>query len=386
MQTVATPLTFILRLSDRCQLRCNYCYVQDTVWRPHAKTMSLALTEKLLRDIVQLEPAPSRLAIILHGGEPLLAGRVAVAALLDQIQCLLAGRSVEIMLQTNGVLLDDEWINLLQQQRVSVGVSLDGPMEAHNTYRRTAGNQPTFAPVLQAIEQLQNNYRSPGVLTVISRANQARAAEVLDFFASHEITSFDFLPAIDGHLGYPDEPLTSRPFVTPMEFAAFMLEAFDEWYARDDPAIQINFFTDIVQGLVGGRPSLCSFHQICHRYLTVDTDGNVYGCSRLVHVENFKLGNLGSASLAAILNGPTYQAYREMVCSTPFECGSCKWWFLCAGGCLAYRVSPQQPNMGPNLLCPAYLLIFQHIANRLAETARKLGQAELCQRLTAYLA
>jgi uncharacterized protein len=147
-----------------------------------------------------------------------------------------------------------------------------------------------------------------------------------------------------------------------------MIQAFDHWYRLDNPEIKIVFLNDIVRWVVGGSPQLCIFHKNCHRYLTLSPTGDIFGCSRLAHVDRFTLGNIQDTGLIGILSSPAYQRYQDLVSRTPEKCQPCKWQGICQGGCLAHRYISNDSTGEDNYFCAAYQEVFSYIKERVSET------------------
>ena len=141
-----------------CNMRCKYCYYLDkaALYNNHQPQMDDALLESYIR--ANIEGNNSHIiAFAWHGGEPLLAGKDFFRKAVALQQRYAGGKSVENSIQTNGLLIDDEWCQIFRDNNFLVGVSIDGPESIHDAHRVDAGGNPTFARVMKGIERLYRN-------------------------------------------------------------------------------------------------------------------------------------------------------------------------------------------------------------------------------------
>jgi len=141
-----------------CNLNCQYCfYLEKSALYPHSAvtTMSDEVLEAHIRQTFESHPGPL-VTLAWQGGEPTLMGldffRRAVAF---EKRLARPGVQVERTIQTNGLLLDDEWCRFLNDNGFLVGLSLDGPREMHDAWRRDRKGEGTFDKVLNAARLLQ---------------------------------------------------------------------------------------------------------------------------------------------------------------------------------------------------------------------------------------
>src|SRR5271154_2640602 len=147
---------FIVKVHSRCDLACDYCYMYemaDQSWRDQPRAMSPETAELAARRIGEHPPAPRLPAItlILHGGEPLLAGRDLIARLITATRRSVGpGTVVNVTVQTNAVGLSDAYLSFFDELGVMIGVSLDGDAGAQDAHRRFASGRGSYAPVAAA--------------------------------------------------------------------------------------------------------------------------------------------------------------------------------------------------------------------------------------------
>ena len=156
----------------RCNLRCTYCYyLEKSHLYPQGKQlMSDELLERFIRDYIAAQPGPEVL-FTWHGGETLLRSRAFYERVIALQRLYGAGRMIANSIQTNGVLLDDAWCTFFRENGWLVGISIDGPREEHDRYRRDLHDGPTFDAVMRGIALLQKHNVEWNALAVVNRHN-----------------------------------------------------------------------------------------------------------------------------------------------------------------------------------------------------------------------
>src|SRR5271156_3267688 len=131
----------IFKIVQRCNLDCSYCYVYnrgDDSWRTRPPVVSDAVVNKLAARIDEHCARYTRksFTVELHGGEPLLIGKRRMRRLLSLLWNGCTIVTPRIILQTNGTLLDEEWISIFSEYDISFGISLDAPVPAGSPAKR----------------------------------------------------------------------------------------------------------------------------------------------------------------------------------------------------------------------------------------------------------
>jgi len=162
----------VVKIVQRCNLNCSYCYMYqhaDQSWRQRPPFMSEEIFGHLLTRIEEYcDRRPGReMYISFHGGEPMLIGPRQFDRLVGMAVEKLKDR-VSLGMQTNGTLVDDEWIEVLKRHNLRVGVSLDGPPEIHDLSRVDHAGRGSYREVVQGLRKLQENRVFSSVLTVIN--------------------------------------------------------------------------------------------------------------------------------------------------------------------------------------------------------------------------
>lgn len=352
-----------------CNMRCKYCYYLDkaTLYDYRQPQMDEALLENYIRANIEGNNSPV-IAFAWHGGEPLLAGKEFFRKAVALQQRYAEGRTVENSIQTNGLLVDDEWCAIFRDNNFLVGVSIDGPESIHDAHRVDAGGNPTFARVMKGIERLYRNRVEYNTLTTINIHSEGRGAEVYNFL--RQISVFmQFLPVAellcDGRVQSPEnQGADIAPWsVSAKGFGQFMCDIFDVWVKNDVGRRYVQLFDATLALMVGVQPSVCSLCETCGSGLTVEHNGDVYCCDHFVYPE-YKIGNIHTDRLADLAYCDRQfefgVAKRALL---PRECRHCKFYNLCHGECPKHRfICDNTGEYGKNYLCDGYRMFYEHTA------------------------
>ncbi len=358
--------------STFCNLRCEYCFYRETNQEEKVAPMKQSVLEALIRETQTLGDPFVEYDWL--GGEPLLAGLDFFHEVVRiQQHYRQNGQVIINKIQSNGVLVDESWVDFFQKNGFQVGISIDGPARCHDRYRKDDKGQGTHQRVLEAIRLLKRAKTVRwGTITVVSRANVESPEEVYRFFLSEGIhkMAFNHVKAFDRHTG---SPLEFSP--TPEEYVNFMKTLFDFWLADDDPRIDIRQFHSIMQGILGGRYRLCTYAGQCYRFFSIDYNGNVYPCEDDTPTEEICFGNI-TEGWQAILNSNKYQQHRQLISDIRKECQQCKWYEVCRGGCSRnYRL--YIPGVEhKNYLCEAEKSIFEYVFQQMQKVLPDLKLLE----------
>lgn len=350
-----------------CNMRCKYCYYLDkaALYDNHQPQMDEVLLENYIRANIEGNNSPV-IAFAWHGGEPLLAGKEFFRKAVALQQRYGEGRTIENSIQTNGLLIDDEWCHIFRDNNFLVGVSIDGPESIHDAHRVDAGGQPTFARVMKGIERLYRNRVEYNTLTTINIHSEGRGAEVYSFL--RQISVFmQFLPVAellcDGRVQSPESVGADvAPWsVSAKGFGKFMCDVFDIWVKNDVGRRYVQLFDATLALMVGVQPSVCSLCETCGSGLTVEHNGDVYCCDHFVYPE-YKIGNIHTDRLADLAYCDRQfefgVAKRALL---PRECRHCKFYNLCHGECPKHRfICDNTGEYGKNYLCDGYRMFYEH--------------------------
>jgi uncharacterized protein len=262
-------------------------------------------------------------------------------------------------MQTNGTLISLKWARFFKEHCFGVGISLDGPEQIHNHTRKFSTGIGSFERTMKGIGFLHNLELNTGAIAVINSYSVQYPHEIFSFFYEHGI--WFSANSCDAMLGDPQSILDLA--VDPMEYAIFLLRVFDLWLETDNPHFMIKPITDFVRALMGKRTELCKFSGSCYRYITIDTNGDVYPCCEYKKTK-YLLGNLLLSTFEEIACGKIFQDYYSKRQERLSICGECKWVSICQGWCRR-NWEDKETFSRENGYCDALQLIFSVVSNKL---------------------
>ena len=377
-----------------CNLDCNYCFYleKEALYdRPGRRRMSPQVLEAYVRGTIAATPAGQPVHFTWQGGEPTLLGLPFYRHALALQAQYGAGRQIENSFQTNGTLIDDDWAAFLAENGFLVGLSLDGPAEVHDRYRRFRSGAPSHQLVMAALERLQRHGVQYNVLACVDAHSVRQPLEVYRFLRAHGVEFIQFTPVVERLAGADraaagfdlsgpeqagDAPVA--PFSVPSEgWGRFLATVFDEWRRHDIGRVFVMNFEWALAGVVGAPGVVCVHQPTCGRALVVEHDGDVFSCDHFVYPEH-KLGNLTRDNLAAMVDSTRQQAFGAAKHdSLPGACRRCPHLSLCWGGCPKQRfLQTADGEPGLNYLCAGYKHWFAHATPWLEAIAGKLLRGE----------
>jgi len=352
-----------------CNLRCRYCFYlpKHKIYPGTGHGMSREVMHSLIGQYMQMAgPNPS---FGWQGGEPTLLGveffRRVVAV---QAQKAKPGQAIANGLQTNGVLIDEEWARLLRRYNFLVGVSLDGPKYVHDHYRVEANGRGTFDTVTAAIETLRRHGVEFNVLCMVTDFSASKGAEIYEFLVERDIRYLQFIPCVERH------PKTGelRPYsCDPEEYGRFLCDVFDRWSAEIPAQTYVRMLDDLLMVHMGHPAPSCILRKTCGDYLLVEHNGDVYPCDFFVEPE-YLLGNLLETPLREIALSDKFMDFRFRKAEYGAQCENCPWQEFCYGGCQRHRITGNRQVHGPSYFCKSYRMLFEHSQDRYREIVQEL--------------
>lgn len=356
-------------VSGLCNLRCRYCFYDD-VTTHRAKVNMGVMSEDMLELVVQeafaaVHPG-GRVSFAFQGGEPTLAGLNFFRKFISMEEKLCPSYVlIEHAIQTNGILLDEEWASFLKKNHFLVGLSLDGMKELHDLNRVDFSNNGTHSKVVRALKLLQKYNVDTNILCVITGQCARHYKEVYQTLKQSGCRYLQFIPCLDPF----DSERGGMPFsLKPEAYAQFLCGLFDLWYQdwKNNNYVSIRLFDDYVHLLVGNPPGTCATIGQCGSYFVIEGNGAVYPCDFYV-LDRWRMGTLGEKSLNEMRRSPAAIAFQEENKLKPQACGGCQWMPLCNGGCKRDRWLVG--GAMKNYYCDAFQKFFTFAGSRLRKIA-----------------
>ncbi len=358
-----------------CNLRCKYCYYLEKshLYRnAPARVMSDELLERFVQEYIQAQTM-SQVLFTWHGGEPLMRPLSFYRKAVALQEKYAFGRQIDNTIQTNGTLLTDEWCEFFKEHNWLVGISIDGPQEFHDEYRRTASDKPSWQKVMRGIRLLRKHGVEWNAMAVVNDFNAGYPLEFYHFFKEMGAKYIQFAPVVERMAAHSDgrhlatlvdqECPVADFSVSPAQWGDFLCAIFDEWVRHDVGQTYVEIFDCTLANWVGERPGICVYAKECGHAGVMEFNGDVYSCDHFVFPE-YKLGNIRDRTLVEMLYG---EQQRQFSClkhaSLPKQCKECEWEFACHGECPKNRfVNDRYGNPGLNYLCSGYRHFYEHVA------------------------
>jgi uncharacterized protein len=357
---------FIIKVHSRCDLACDYCYMYemaDQSWRDQPRRMSREIAEITAMRIGEhaRDHGLTDVELILHGGEPLLAGRDLISYLVAAARNAAGpGVTVHASIQTNAVGLDNSFLRLFDELDVGVGVSLDGPAETHDRHRRFASGRGSHAAVTAGLERLaREEFRHlfRGLLCAIDlRGDPVDTYEALVAFDPPKI---DFLLP-HGTWDSPPPARVPDPEQTP--YADWLIKIFEHSYRA--PKTRIRLFDEIMHLLLGGESTAEIVGLGPARMVVIETDGAIEQADTLkaAYPGAPQTGlHVASDRLDAALLLPAVAVRQMGERALARVCRGCRVRKVCGGGLYAHRYRSGTGFANPTVYCPDLMRLIDHI-------------------------
>lgn len=359
-----------------CNLDCTYCfylekenlYPGNNNWR-----MSDEVLESYIRQYIEIQKA-HEVTFTWQGGEPTLLGVEFFKHAVELQKKYAHGKKINNALQTNGVLLTDEWCEFLAENNFLIGISIDGPEEINDQCRYYKGGQPSFHKVMNGLKLLIKHKIEFNTLTCVTRYNAKNPIEVYDFLKEIGSRFMQFIPIVERRAVEQNEKLklVSQEYefksevtewsVEPLQFGKFLSSIFDEWIRKDVGKYFVQVFDVALESWAGVEQNLCVFQKKCGRALALEHNGDLYSCDHYVYPQ-YKLGNIAKQNLGNLVDSSAQNNFgSNKNDSLPQYCINCSARFACNGECPKHRfIKTPDGDDGLNYLCEGYKFFFNHI-------------------------
>ena len=365
-----------------CNLDCEYCFYleKQAVFATDEKyQMSDKVLSAFITNYIESQRTPV-VEFVWQGGEPTLLGIDFFKRVIELQNPFLRLKTISNSLQTNGTLLDDEWCRFLKRHNFMVGISLDGPEEVHDRYRRDRKGRGTFEKVMRGVRLLQKHKVEYNVLACVARDTATRPLDVYCFLRDQGVEFIQFTPIVErtpdsrsSQLGLrlagpavltmenQQTEVTSWT-VIPEEYGDFLIAIYEEWVRHDVGKVFVMNFEWALNAWIGNPCPVCIHAEQCGRSVVVEHNGNVYACDHCVYPE-YKLGNISTDNLLQMVGKSVESGFGiTKETALPRLCRECEVLAACRGGCPKHRFArTYDDEPGLHYLCAGYKKFFLHI-------------------------
>ncbi len=376
-----------------CNLNCEYCFYleKQALFDPGKQyRMSDDVLSAFITNYVTSQPTPV-VEFVWQGGEPTLLGIDFFKRVIDLQKQFLGTKHITNSLQTNGTLLTAEWCQFLKKHHFMVGISLDGPKEVHDRYRRDRKGNGTFDQVMRGLKLLQDHKVDYNVLACVARETAKSPLEVYRFLRAEGVEFIQFTPVVERQSDLSGRQVGLRlagPAVLDKkdqqgdvtawsvisdEYGDFLIAIYEEWVRHDVGTTFVMNFEWALNAWIGTPSPVCVHAKQCGRSVVMEHNGDVFACDHCVYPE-YKLGNILSDTLPDLVAKSLrsgFGAAKET--ALPRWCKECEVMAACQGGCPKHRFeTTYYDEPGLQYLCAGYKKFFLHIRKYLRAMATLL--------------
>jgi len=362
------PFTLLIKPSGSdCNIDCAYCFYKDRAleFGRGKQRMSDEVLEKLVKDYMQL--GFGVVGFAWQGGEPTLMGEDFFRRAVElQKKYGSNGQEVSNTLQTNGVLLDDNWCRFLHENKFLLGISIDGPKEFHDKYRVDHSGSGTFDRVMKGIENCKKYKVEFSALVLLNDKNVEHPEVLFDFLIENELTYLQFIPCVEADPGTGNIADFS---ITPGQYGDFLCRLFDLWYEYGPEKLNIREFDSLVTYYVMGKHTICTYSKQCAGFVVVEHNGDAFCCEFFVEPK-WRLGNILETPLEKLAASSIKRAFAREKQSLCNKCLLCSHLDICRGGCMKDRVRLNaEDSGGESYFCESYKQFFDYTIPRFMQIA-----------------
>jgi len=365
-----------------CNLNCEYCFYlekQALFGAGEKYRMSDEVLSRFITNYVRSQPTPV-VEFVWQGGEPTLLGIDFFKRVIELQRPFVGAKTITNSLQTNGTLLTDKWCSFLKKHNFMVGISLDGPKEIHDRYRRDHDGNSTFDRVMRGLRLLQKHGVDYNIMACVARETAKLPLDVYRFFKDEGIEFIQFTPIVErmpdkqssqlglnlagpASLDQEERQTMVTPWtVIPEEYGDFLIAIYEEWVRNDVGRVFVINFEWALNAWIGNPSPVCVHADRCGRSLVVEHNGDVYACDHSVYPE-YRLGNIKTDMLPEMASRSLQAGFGiRKETALPRWCRECEVLAACRGGCPKHRFAITcYDEPGLHYLCEGYRKFFFHI-------------------------
>ena len=377
-----------------CNLACEYCFYLEkkALFGPGERfRMSDDILSAFVSGYITSQPTPA-VEFVWQGGEPTLLG-IDFFKRVVKLQKPFAGlKTITNCLQTNGTLLTEKWCEFLKKHHFMVGISLDGPQEIHDRYRRDRKGNGSFDKVMRGLHLLQKHQVEYNVLACVARNTAGKPLDVYRFLRDQGVEFIQFSPVVErmpdacsrqrclrlagpALLGKDEQQTEVTPWsVIPDEYGDFLIDIYEEWVRHDVGKVFVMNFEWVLNAWIGNPSPVCVHARTCGRSVVIEHNGDVFACDHYVYPQ-YRIGNIQERHLMQMVEASCKIGVGiDKEKALPRWCRECDVLAACQGGCPKHRFkTTYYGEPGLHYLCVGYKKFFLHIRKYLHAMAQLLA-------------
>lgn len=351
--------------SNKCNLKCKYCFYDDVSNSREISDYNYMSenTARAIIDNVFSTPELETVHFGFQGGEPTLSGIEFFEKFFNYVNSNRGNVKVSFSLQTNGILIDEQWAKLLKLNNVLVGLSLDGPAKFHDNNRIDFGHKNTHSKVMKAAKVMDEVGVEFNVLTVVTNKNALNIEKIYNYLVANGFTYLQFIPCLE-----PLDYKVSNIRKVNDEYYQYLSNLYKAW--RNDyqagKYISVRFIDNVINMLLGATPEACDMRGVCSVQNIIEADGTTFTCD-FYAIDKYTIGNATSDSFEQMINSDIAKDFVISSSKHPEECMSCEFHNLCRNGCRRMRVN------GKYMYCDALKKFYRTYGKELNKIAFELS-------------
>jgi uncharacterized protein len=388
MSSINVPKAFHIMAKpsgSACNLNCDYCFFlkKERLYPGSNFRMSDEVHEAYIRQLFEAHQVP-QVTVAWQGGEPTLMGLDFFRRSVEfQKKYTKPGTRIENTFQTNGILLNDEWCQFFHENNFLIGLSMDGPKELHDFYRKDKGGHGTFDRVMKSARLLQKLKVEFNILCTVNSKNADYPLDVYRFFRDELGAHYlQFIPIVerDNESGFQEGNKITDRSVRPNQWGRVLIEIFDEWVKRDVGKTFVINFDGTLAGWLGRAGTVCIFGPTCGQGMALEHNGDLYSCDHFVEPKHH-LGNILQTPMIELVASDQQRKFGQDKRDTlPAHCRQCDVLHICNGECPKNRLlKTPDGEAGLNYLCEGYKAFFKHADKPMRVMAELLRQGRLAE-------
>jgi uncharacterized protein len=308
-----------------------------------------------------------------HGGEPLLRGRAFFERLFEEQRSCATRVTYTNSTQTNATHLDDDMLDFLLANDVSIGLSLDGPPGLNDDSRRIRRSLPmaggpspkptAHATTVDAARRLQARGRAAAAIVTVNRKNVAEPEAIYEEFSRRRI-HMKINPLTRS--GQADTPEGADLGITAEEYGGFLVRMFDAWFDDSEPRITIEPFRQHVARILGEEVAhSCFYTRSCHHFfLGISPDGDLFPCGMFQGEPSFRYGNIHELEPQDVARTVLFGSLETREQKVLEDCSKCAFFDLCYSGCMFHSLKDSKVIEEKDYYCAGYKMYFEHALRR----------------------